>query len=53
VGAGVYKSYKEAVDIAVHVTKEYTPDPKLAGVYNDGYERFVKTYTSLAKGGIF
>jgi xylulokinase len=53
VGAGVYKGYKEAVNVAVRVTKEYTPDPKMAGVYDDGYARFVNTYKALAGGGIF
>ena len=53
VGAGLYKSYQEAVDVAVHVTKEYTPNPKARDSYDDGYDRFVHTYEALAAGGVF
>lgn len=53
VGAKVYKSYKEAVDVAVHVTREFTPNPKMSSVYDDAYGRFVHTYQALAAGGVF
>jgi xylulokinase len=53
VGAGVYSSYKEAADIAVHISGEYTPNTQLAESYNDGYRRFVNVYEALAKGGVF
>jgi len=53
VGAGVYKSFEEATDIAVHIAGEYTPNTKLADAYYDGYKRFVNAYEALAKGGVF
>jgi xylulokinase len=53
VGAGLYKDYKEAVDIAVHVSKEYTPNSRLGNVYDEGYDRFVHTYKALTAGGVF
>ncbi len=53
VGAGVYKDYKEAVDIAVRVSGQYDPNPKMADVYEEAYGRFVEAYEALAKGGVF
>lgn len=51
VGAGVYKSFKEAVDVAVHVKEVYEPNPKLASAYEEGFQRFVSAYEALAGGG--
>ena len=53
VGAGLYKDYKEAVTVAVHVSREFTPNPKLRDPYDEGYDRFVNTYKALAAGGVF
>jgi xylulokinase len=53
VGAGVYKSYKEAVEVAVHIKDKFEPNPELAEVYNEGYHRFVSIYEALANGKVF
>lgn len=53
VGAGVYKDYKEATDIAVRVSGQYDPNPKLADAYTESYLKFVKVYQALANGGVF
>lgn len=53
VGAGVYNSYKEAVDAAVHIGRVYTPNPKLTKGYDEAYEKFVAVYEALANGKVF
>lgn len=53
VGAGLYKSYQEAVDVAVHVSREFTPNTGVRGPYDEAYDRFVNTYKALAAGGVF
>lgn len=53
VGAGVYGSYKEAVDTAVHIKEEYEPNPQSYAAYDDAYARFVKVYEALHAGKVF
>ncbi len=53
VGAGVYSSYKEAVETAVKIKEEYEPNPANFAAYDESYERWVKAYESLAQGGYF
>jgi len=53
VGTGVYKSYQEAVDVAVHIKETYEPNPKNFAAYDDAYARWCKAYDSLDKGGYF
>ena len=35
VGVGVYKSYREAADIAVHIKETYEPNPKNIAAYDE------------------
>jgi xylulokinase len=53
VGAGVYTSYKEAADTAVHIKETYEPDPKTFAAYDDAYENFANVYTALHEGQVF
>jgi xylulokinase len=53
VGAGVYDSYKDAEETAVHIVETYDPDPKNYDAYDGAYERWVKAYESMAGGGFF
>jgi len=53
VGAGVYASYEEAGETAVHIKEVYTPNPANYEAYDRAFERFVTGYESLAKGGFF
>ena len=53
VGAGVYKSYEEAVDIAVKIKEVYTPNPETKEAYDRGFYRFVRGYEGLAGSGFF
>ncbi|MDR1215002.1 MAG: carbohydrate kinase [Propionibacteriaceae bacterium] len=47
VGTGTYKDAYEAVDNAVQMATTYEPDPKLAGPYEEAYERFEGAYQGL------
>ena len=40
VGAGVYSSYKEAVETAVKIKEEYEPNPANFAAYDESYERW-------------
>ncbi len=53
VGAGVYKSYAEAANTAVHIKDEYEPNPKAYAAYDEAYGRFVRVYEALNKGKAF
>jgi xylulokinase len=53
VGAGVYKSYQEAVGVAVHIKETYEPNPENFAAYDDAYARWCKAYDSLNNGGYF
>jgi xylulokinase len=53
VGAGVYKSYQEAVATAVHIQETYQPDPARFAAYDEAYENFVRVYSALHEGKVF
>jgi xylulokinase len=53
VGAGVYTSYKEAAETAVHIKETYEPDPANFAAYDEAYGNFVKVYTALHEGKVF
>ncbi len=53
VGAGVFASYEEAAEKAVHIKEVYTPNPDNFAAYDKGYKRFTTAYEALANGGFF
>jgi len=53
IGAGIYKSYQEAVDLAVHLKDVYEPNPKNFAAYDEAFARWRKAYDSLEQGGYF
>ena len=44
VADGAYASAQEAVDRAVHIRKEFRPDPERHGRYMEKYEKYKKLY---------
>ncbi|MEG0377707.1 MAG: FGGY-family carbohydrate kinase, partial [Eubacterium sp.] len=53
IGAGIYKDYNEAVEIAVQIAETYDPNPSNYEAYDEAFERFTLCYNSLYKGGYF
>ena len=47
IGSGVYKDAHDAVDKAVKVTKEYTPNPAMADAYKAAFQRWIEAYEAL------
>ena len=46
-GTGVYGSFEEAAARTVHVRETYEPDPAKRGIYEKGYETYLKLYPAL------
>jgi xylulokinase len=53
IGAGLFKTYNEAVEKVVHVKETYTPNPANFAAYEKAFGLFQKAYDSLNKGGYF
>jgi len=49
IGSGIYKDPEDAVRRAVKITKEYTPDPSKAEVYQAAFKRWCEAYEALEK----
>ena len=49
VGVGAYGSCAEAAERAVHITREYEPDPCASPAYEEAFRRFADAYESLEK----
>ena len=47
VGAGVYRDVYEAADQFVSITREYLPDPAMAPLYAEGFERYLAIIEGL------
>jgi xylulokinase len=53
VGAGVFSSIPEGVDVMVEVTNKLEPNMKNHRIYEEMYEAYVKTYDGLCSSGAF
>lgn len=53
IGAGLFKTYNEAVEKVVHVKETYTPNPENVKAYEKAFGLFQSAYDSLSKGGYF
>ena len=49
IGCGVYRSYQEAVDKTVAITKSYEPDPANHEIYRHSMELYLELYCDLEK----
>lgn len=47
VGTGVYKDFKEAVDLTVHTTRHHEPDTSNKEVYDRNYQIYKELYENL------
>ena len=47
VGGGVYRDVYEAADQFVSITREYLPDPAMAPLYAEGFERYLAIVEGL------
>jgi xylulokinase len=47
VGAGVYRDVYEAAEQFVSITREYLPDPAMAPLYAEGFERYLAIIEGL------
>lgn len=53
VGAGVFKTVGEGCEVMLHKVGTYEPDPKNHAIYNELYQIWQDSYTTLAGGGIY
>ncbi|MGI6193660.1 MAG: FGGY-family carbohydrate kinase, partial [Christensenellales bacterium] len=49
IGSGIYKDAHDAVNRAVKITREFTPDPSKAEAYQKAFERWCEAYEALEK----
>lgn len=47
VGVGLYRDFKEAVDLTVTVKREHRPNPEVKEVYDRNYEIYLELYQNL------
>lgn len=50
-GAGIYKSFQEAADHMVHVTRRYEPNAENVKRYEDAYHTWHEIYHALSGKG--
>lgn len=53
VGAGVFNNLYEAVEQYVHVAKVYEPNPKMAPIYEEGFEKYLSIVEGLEMTRIY
>ena len=47
VGVGLYRDFKEAVELTVTVKREHKPNPEVKKIYDRDYEIYLELYQNL------